>query len=203
MWNDNEGARNEKCGPENVNYTEGGLTSPGYPQHYPKEMDCNYSVRIPKKWKITIVLNYFKLEDPDTDGSCSYDYLKIVHKINQKTSLLALLCGEKTRKRYDASTEGGVLVFTFHTDKKNQEKGFDITFEFISVTEHGWDGIRNCSSLVDNTLKSTGYPYNRYPNNWHCEWEVPIPQNMTMNISFTVFELEYESSCRLPVNWKS
>ena len=30
-----------------------------------------------------------------------------------------------------------------------------------------------------------------------CSYTIPIPPNMTMNISFIDFELEYESSCSL------
>ena len=52
--------------------------------------------------------------------------------------------------------------------------------------------------MVNNTLKSPGYP-NNYPKNMDCNYTIAIPPNMTMNISFIDFELEdeYLSSCRL------
>ena len=56
-------------------------------------------------------------------------------------------------------------------------------------------GVAACSTLLNNTLESPGYP-NNYPDNMDCYYRVPIPQNMTMNISFIYFDLEYHSSCR-------
>ncbi|KAJ7388696.1 Tumor necrosis factor-inducible protein 6 protein [Desmophyllum pertusum] len=58
----------------------------------------------------------------------------------------------------------------------------------------GPPGKQACGSVVNNTLKSPGYP-NKYPNYMDCDFQVPIPQNMTMNISFIDFDLEDESSC--------
>ena len=55
----------------------------------------------------------------------------------------------------------------------------------------------SCGSVVNNTLKSPGYP-NNYPPNMDCNYPIPIPSNLTMNISFIDFHLEEgddESSC--------
>lgn len=35
-----------------------------------------------------------------------------------------------TGREFFRANAGGVAVFTFHTDHKNQEKGFNITFKF-------------------------------------------------------------------------
>ena len=52
-----------------------------------------------------------------------------------------------------------------------------------------------CGSVVNNTLKSPGYP-NNYSPNTDCNYTIPIPRNMTMNISLIDFELEDDSTCR-------
>lgn len=51
-----------------------------------------------------------------------------------------------------------------------------------------------CGSVANNTLKSPGYPDN-YPNYTECKYYVPIPRNMTMNISFVDFEVEDHGHC--------
>jgi len=51
-----------------------------------------------------------------------------------------------------------------------------------------------CGSVVNNTLKSPGYP-NNYSPDMDCNYTIPIPRNLTMNISFIDFELGYYSSC--------
>ena len=46
------------------------LKSPRFPKDYPNDMDCNYTVPIPSGMFMTIKFKYFKLEDPDNQGSC-------------------------------------------------------------------------------------------------------------------------------------
>ena len=52
-----------------------------------------------------------------------------------------------------------------------------------------------CGSVVNNTLTSPGYP-NSYPNDLHCDYWVPIPEGMTLVITFENVDLAYDSSCR-------
>ena len=49
--------------------------------------------------------------------------------------------------------------------------------------------------MVNNTLKSPGYP-NNYPGGMNCSYRIPIPHYMKMKISFIDFELEDEPLCR-------
>ena len=51
-----------------------------------------------------------------------------------------------------------------------------------------------CGKVVDNTLKSPGYP-NDYPSNTSCIYVVPIPPDMDMNITFKDFDIEADESC--------
>lgn len=47
-----------------------------------------------------------------------------------------------------------------------------------------------CGSVVNNTLKSPGYPHN-YPNNMYCVYSVPIPHGMAMKITLKDFYVGY------------
>ena len=54
-----------------------------------------------------------------------------------------------------------------------------------------------CGSVVNNTLKSPGYP-NNYPPKMDCSYTIPILGNLMMNIAFIDFDLEEgedDSSC--------
>ncbi|XP_068684172.1 MAM and fibronectin type III domain-containing protein 1-like [Montipora foliosa] len=51
-----------------------------------------------------------------------------------------------------------------------------------------------CTSVQNNTLRSPGYP-NSYPSNMDCVYEVPIPFDQALVISFNFFHLEYLSNC--------
>ena len=52
-----------------------------------------------------------------------------------------------------------------------------------------------CGAVVNNVLKSPGYP-NNYPNNMDCVYRVQIPHGMAIRICFSNFTLEGYSSCR-------
>ncbi|CAH3106170.1 unnamed protein product, partial [Porites lobata] len=52
-----------------------------------------------------------------------------------------------------------------------------------------------CGAVVNNTLKSPGYPHTVYPNNMNCLYLVAIPHGMAMRVSFEDFYVEYESTC--------
>jgi len=54
---------------------------------------------------------------------------------------------------------------------------------------------QGCGSVVNNTLKSPGYPYANYPKIMDCIYLVPIPYGMVMNISFFDFYMVDDSSC--------
>jgi len=50
--------------------------------------------------------------------------------------------------------------------------------------------------VINNTLKSPGYPEN-YPLNLECVSSIPVPPGMmAINISFEEISLEHSSSCK-------
>ena len=51
-----------------------------------------------------------------------------------------------------------------------------------------------CGTVVDNSLRSPRYP-NKYPSNMQCNYTVPIPRGMALNIYFDDFETEYDDFC--------
>ena len=55
--------------------------------------------------------------------------------------------------------------------------------------------LKNCGSVVNNTLSSPGYPGN-YRSDMDCNYSVPIPHGMALKVIFHEFYVEYESSCR-------
>ncbi len=55
--------------------------------------------------------------------------------------------------------------------------------------------LKGCGSVVNNTLKSPGYP-NNYPDEMDCSYTVPIPNGRAMEINFHDFNLEEDELCR-------
>ncbi|KAL9959194.1 hypothetical protein ACROYT_G036289 [Oculina patagonica] len=153
------------------------LKSPGYPSNYPDEMDCSYTVPIPDGTAMEINFHDFNLEE---DELCRWDYLLIS---NDQGRIFGKYCSDWTGKVILVT--GNYTVITFKTDAFGQETGFLLNFTVVSL---------ECGSVVNNSLKSPGYP-NNYPNNVECVYSVPIPQGTEMSIDFSDFGLEYTADC--------
>lgn len=50
------------------------LKSPGYPEDYPNDMECNYKIIIPPGMDLKYVFHVFELEGEDEHGECRYWY---------------------------------------------------------------------------------------------------------------------------------
>ncbi|XP_078344750.1 uncharacterized protein LOC144630294 [Oculina patagonica] len=153
------------------------LKSPAYPDNYPSNMDCVYQFPVsPYMDELSITFTYFHLEDSD---SCSADYLKISNENNQT---FGTYCGLRTGQNIIVT--GQYALLTFHSDSALEEKGFHIEL------------ATGCGSVIDNVLKSPGYPNHNYPEGrMDCVYNVPIPDGVAMSIFFSDFNVEYEASC--------
>ncbi|KAJ7388381.1 Bone morphogenetic protein 1 [Desmophyllum pertusum] len=115
MWNNKYGAlAAQGCG-SMVNNT---IKSPGYPNDYPRNMHCVYSLPIPYGMAIEIVFADFDVED---DESCGYDYLSIS---NENKQTFGVYCGKKTGQIVSLHVTGDDAVITFHSDGSVQKSGF-------------------------------------------------------------------------------
>ena len=68
------------------------LTSPSYPDNYPNNADCVYTISQPTG--TAIVLTFYSMDIED-DSSCDYDYLEIVDGSSADSPLLGKLCGRE------------------------------------------------------------------------------------------------------------
>ncbi|XP_068681838.1 cubilin-like isoform X2 [Montipora foliosa] len=194
------------------------LRSPGYPNNYPRNMDCVYRVPIPFDQKLIIYFNFFELE---RHWNCRYDYLRIS---NDRNHIIGTYCGVQTGLRVLITSSAAVL--TFHSDGSVQFRGFDLSFSFlplgifssttvaptttpsmilpsgpsalnptsIQTTSPQTPSAPDCGSFRNNILRSPGYP-NNYPRNMDCVYRVPIPFDQKLVIYFNFFYLEHHWNC--------
>ncbi|KAL9964948.1 hypothetical protein ACROYT_G028665 [Oculina patagonica] len=187
MWNGNSDAlATQACG----SVVNNSLKSPGYPDlDYKRNMDCIYLVHIPDSMAMNISFKDFVIED--SQPYCDYDYLEIINDQNQA---YGLYCGDMTG--HTVLVTGNYAVIVFHSDEGDQEKGFFLYFAAVPIgNKTATQPPPNvCGSVVNNTLRSPGYP-SIYPNSMDCVYVVPIPQGTTMNISFHDFDMEDDKWC--------
>ncbi|XP_040297314.1 neuropilin-2 isoform X1 [Bufo bufo] len=118
----------EDCS-RNFTNTNGTIESPGYPDKYPHNLDCVFTILAKPKVEIILQFLTFDLEhDPlqVAEGDCKYDWLDIWDGIPTVGPLIGRYCGTKTPSEIRSST--GILSLTFHTDMAVAKDGFSARY---------------------------------------------------------------------------
>ncbi|XP_061492651.1 complement C1r subcomponent [Rhineura floridana] len=110
------------CSNELFTEPSGYLSSPGYPQPYPADMQCNYSIRVETGLLITLkFLEPFEIDDHQ-QVHCPYDQLKI--QVGREE--IGEFCG--TVSPGSIETKGSSVDILFHTDDSGYSRGWKIRY---------------------------------------------------------------------------
>ncbi|KFO59898.1 Neuropilin-2, partial [Corvus brachyrhynchos] len=118
----------EDCS-RNFTASNGTIESPGFPDKYPHNLDCIFTIIAKPKTEILLHFLLFDLEhDPlqAGEGDCKYDWLDIWDGIPQVGPLIGRYCG--TKMPSDIRSTTGVLSLTFHTDLAVAKDGFSAQY---------------------------------------------------------------------------
>ncbi|NWS40434.1 NRP2 protein, partial [Probosciger aterrimus] len=121
----------EDCS-RNFTSSNGTIESPGFPDKYPHNLDCVFTIIAKPKTEILLHFLLFDLEhDPlqAGEGDCKYDWLDIWDGIPQVGPLIGRYCG--TKMPSDIRSTTGVLSLTFHTDLAVAKDGFSAQYYLI------------------------------------------------------------------------
>ncbi|XP_042194949.1 mannan-binding lectin serine protease 1 isoform X2 [Callorhinchus milii] len=103
----------------------GVISSPDYPNSYPKSSDCLYRIELEEGLFINLqFLEQFDVED-HPEVPCPYDYLKI--KAGKKE--FGPFCGEKSPGLIETGTNSVQILF--HSDDSGENNGW--TFSYMSL----------------------------------------------------------------------
>ncbi|XP_078582053.1 cubilin-like isoform X2 [Branchiostoma floridae x Branchiostoma japonicum] len=161
----------------------GTLLSPYFPNAYPHEKDCYYTIMQPIGNTITVTFVTFDVED---QSNCLYDYLDVRDGGSADSPRLALLCGTAVPPPV-VSTQN-VMWLHFHTDASVANNGFRATYD----TNQGGCG----GTLNDDTgaFTSPGHPTN-YPHGARCVWFIEVDPGKVVRLTFHTFSLENHANC--------
>ncbi|KAM5129365.1 embryonic protein UVS.2-like [Mantella aurantiaca] len=109
-----------QCGGTYFN-SQGTFSSPGYPNSYWPNMNCNYTITAPVGKKITLTITDFHLEYVKF---CYYDYVNIYADNIRRVPF----CGDRTIPVI--SSQSNTILVTFHSDAYTQAKGFQASYIF-------------------------------------------------------------------------
>ena len=82
-----------ECGGTFTTLLSGDITSPSYPDYYPHNTDCIYTISQPNGTVIMLNLLSMDIENHSTCASCASDYLEIRDGPSDDSTLVGKLCG--------------------------------------------------------------------------------------------------------------
>jgi len=108
---------------------EGSIFSPNYPQPYPKDVSCMWTMRAPIGYLIKINFQKFDLEN---SNYCDFDTLNIdiaTLRIDSPWEQLAVLCGKKRPQAMMIKSNEATI--RFKSDFTLRGGGFRINYKFV------------------------------------------------------------------------
>ena len=106
---------------------EGYIKSPNYPNTYPNNFDCIYTVAAAQGEVISLDIEDLILEP--SKHMCNFDYLMIYDGKDMKSPLLRTFCGRAYPETIYSS--GNSLTLQFSTDDDGRMKGFMIKYKIV------------------------------------------------------------------------
>jgi cubilin len=147
---------------ENVNF----ITSPGYPNNYQDNMDCQWTVTASSPSGV-VVLNMLDFQLEGTSPACTFDFVAIYDGLNTSSPRIQILCGQVSGSQFPST--GRALTVVFHSDDGTNLKGFK--FGFNSKEPALCTNVNLTATGAGQFITSPEYPSN-YPSNTSCQWTI-------------------------------
>ncbi|XP_071156308.1 cubilin-like isoform X2 [Mytilus edulis] len=161
------------CG-ANFTAEHGSFTSPGYPNEYPMDTECVWTIYAPPGNNILIAFSFFSLEDHLP--TCAMDYLEL-REGNVHGRLLGRYCGNQAPSNLTAVNG---LWIKFRSDDSLTEQGFIAQYSTVyGGTLSGRSG----------QVASPRYP-RAYPNNADYVWTISTDVGTRIRITFMMLDME-------------
>ena len=177
------------------------ITSPDYPDNYPDNVDCAYSIVAPEYMTIELVIQDFHLQQGinwdsysisshDVDFPiCPFDYLSVYDGPEEDESqLIGVYCGILDDIPLVIRSTGNQLYVKFKTDVEVNERGFQGFFTFVESI--------SCGGVYENPgiIYSINYP-GSYPADFECDYTILAPSGYEVRLTILDFELEDAEFC--------
>ncbi|KAM6215214.1 cubilin [Rhynchocyon petersi] len=168
-------------------YTEetGILTSPNFPNNYPNNWECIYTITVATGQQIALHFTNFSLEE--SIGHCA-DFVEIRDGGYETSPLLGTFCG---------STLPPLIIS--HSNKLRINFTSDLLYSRSGFSAY-WDGsATGCGGNLTTptgTFTSPNYPMPYYHSS-ECSWLLTASHGSQFELKFEDFHLEYHPNCTL------
>lgn len=163
------------------------LTSPNYPNEYPANLKCDYtivpssSINNTESDSLYVRFIDFVLEDAPLN-KCMFDNVTI--NIRENGEETRVLCGRKTN--YEIRSKK-VISILLQTDGSYGRKGFRLEYGHNKC-----GAIITNSTIIDSPIDSDTQ---MYPHNSICTWKLQAPENYKITIQFEYINFESFGTC--------
>uniref|UniRef100_A0A8C5U889 CUB domain containing protein 2 n=1 Tax=Malurus cyaneus samueli TaxID=2593467 RepID=A0A8C5U889_9PASS len=106
---------------------KGNFSSPQYPNFYPNNLKCQWSIHLPSGYRIKVFFLDMELEGRSSlTGGCDYDHLSAFDGGTEDGSLLGRWCGRESLA--PVTSRSNRLLLVLHTDRNTAKRGFSISY---------------------------------------------------------------------------
>uniref|UniRef100_A0A3P8P3F5 Cubilin n=1 Tax=Astatotilapia calliptera TaxID=8154 RepID=A0A3P8P3F5_ASTCA len=167
------------CGGDLVMET-GAFNSPNYPDAYPPNVECVWTIRSSPGNRIQLSFITFQLQG---DSDCQNDYLEI-REGNATGPLVDRFCGNSLPSNY-TSVIAHIMWVKFVSDASVSGAGFRATFSHLYGVDVTGESGQIASPLYPRT----------YPNNADYHWTVTVDGDSYIQIRFLDMDIEDLYDC--------
>mgnify|MGYP000018708000 CR=1 FL=1 len=160
--------------PTDVNY----IVSPGYPEEYPNNTECEWIISSPTRGNETIYFDFieFDLEDHST---CDYDRLEFRVPLIDSNAVYATLCGNTMPEPF--ALPSTTVDVVFQSDDLDHGK-FNMSYT-----------IKPCGGFItgqsQGVIASPNFP-SAYNHNDYCIWLIEVDVGHSIGVHWDDFEVE-------------
>ncbi|XP_032366699.1 cubilin [Etheostoma spectabile] len=172
-------ASTSSCGGDLV-MESGAFNSPNYPDAYPPNVECVWTIRSSPGNRLQLSFIIFHLQG---DSGCQNDYLEI-REGNSTGHLVGRFCGDSLPSNY-TSVIGHILWVKFVSDSSISGAGFRATFSHL----YGNDVVGDFGQIASPLYPRT------YPNNAHYRWTITVAGDSYIQIRFLDMDIEDLQNC--------
>ncbi|KAM9056561.1 procollagen C-endopeptidase enhancer 1 isoform 2-T2 [Megaptera novaeangliae] len=178
------------CGGD-VTGESGYLASEGFPNLYPANKECVWTITVPEGQTVSLSFRVFDLE---LHPSCRYDALEVFAGPGTSGQRLGRFCG--TFRPAPLVAPGNQVTLRMTSDEGTGGRGFLLWYSgrATSGTEHQFCGGR--LEKAQGTLTTPNWPESDYPPGISCSWHIIAPPDQVISLTFGKFDLEPDSYCR-------
>ena len=114
------------------------IHSPNYPNSYPNNINCIWTITAPPGKKVKFTFNRMVLEY--YNAACTADYVELRSGLNSYSSRIGRYCGSTPpTARYSS---GRYMWVKFHSDQSSTFSGFSANYEAVDYGENPADNCK-------------------------------------------------------------